>query len=412
MENILYFALSILFFTTASITAQPVDTIRIMTWNLQGYDSTESQERKESILKVINAINPDIFAFQGFVYDSMSTFTQDVMHSVFESKGYQEVAQNFSRVRQPYPLESKIYYKTSKTQILESSGSANNTHEDAFCRFLVGEKRQDSLNVFVTMLDKKHSEERYAQAQTIKFFLTGRSNKTAIIGALYPNTPFDRGYKKLVEGSSSFFILSYDPLGINWFPDSTQFTSLYTTSTRSNNGTGCDTTHGNGLKYRYDFILNGLDLIENYIPNSYTVFGNDGLDRRNSSITDPPNQKVAQEIAEALQCASSHLPVYADYVFGQTTSSKETSAQEFHFSVTPNPVSAQSLITLTLLKELPVSLSIFDATGRKVADIFTGEGALGENHFQWNTDHLPQGTYFIQLEANGKSVQLQCAIVR
>ncbi|MES2765037.1 MAG: T9SS type A sorting domain-containing protein [Bacteroidota bacterium] len=100
------------------------------------------------------------------------------------------------------------------------------------------------------------------------------------------------------------------------------------------------------------------------------------------------------------------------YRFNTATSVEETNPQTFNLSATPNPASAQSLITFTLLKESPVTLSVFDAAGREVLKLLSGQGSFGENRFQWNTEKLPQGTYFIRLEADGKSAQVQCAVVR
>lgn len=96
-----------------------------------------------------------------------------------------------------------------------------------------------------------------------------------------------------------------------------------------------------------------------------------------------------------------------------TTTSIETYSENlFSLSATPNPASAQSLITFTLLKESAVKLSVFDAAGSEVLKLFSGQGSSGENRFQWNTENLPQGIYFIRLEADGKSAQAQCAVVR
>lgn len=100
------------------------------------------------------------------------------------------------------------------------------------------------------------------------------------------------------------------------------------------------------------------------------------------------------------------------YSFSFPTSVEEQPLNTFPLSTTPNPASAQSLITFTLLKESAVRLSLFDATGREVLKLFSGEGSFGENHFSWNTENLPQGVYFIRLEADGKSAQVQCAVVR
>ena len=46
------------------------------------------------------------------------------------------------------------------------------------------------------------------------------------------------------------------------------------------------------------------------------MFRRDGLDRLNSSINAPTNMLVSEEISNALQSASDHLPVFAEVILG------------------------------------------------------------------------------------------------
>jgi endonuclease/exonuclease/phosphatase family metal-dependent hydrolase len=394
------------------VEAQTGDTVRLCVWNLQTYSEQESEERNVSIRKILQEINPDIFVLQGIAHDSIQQLFKEVIQKYDVNAEYSRAPQE--RMQKSL-IESHIFFKNTKVRNIQSLTVEQDSHEDGIFRFIPA-NTTDTFNIYVTYFRPASPLSRDDQSQ----FITGNMRykyeyfyKTAVVGALYFEFPSEKGYKIITSGSLDGGIAHLaDPYKNMWLPDSAAFAFLYTNSTRTNNTSGCDSTIGKGLRARHDYILNRRELLENYIPNSYTVFGNDGLDRRTSSITDPPNQKVSQEIAEALQCASSHLPVYADYVFGEATSLKETSPQTFHLSATPNPASAQSLITFTLLKESAVKLSVFDVSGQEVLKLFSGEGSFGENHFAWNTENLPQGTYFIRLEADGKSAQVQCAVVR
>lgn len=73
-----------------------------------------------------------------------------------------------------------------------------------------------------------------------------------------------------------------------------------------------------GLDSRFDFLLVS-DAIMNgwkgmkYVPNTYTVFGNDGL-HFNKALTDTPaHPTLPATIIQALYSNSDHLPVYADF---------------------------------------------------------------------------------------------------
>jgi hypothetical protein len=100
------------------------------------------------------------------------------------------------------------------------------------------------------------------------------------------------------------------------------------------------------------------------------------------------------------------------YLFSEATSVEEEIAADFSLTAMPNPASTQSLITFSLLKESDIKLSVFDANSREVTQLFSGWATAGKNEFRWDTENMPQGTYFIRLETEGKSAQVQCAIVR
>ncbi|MDP8203389.1 MAG: T9SS type A sorting domain-containing protein, partial [Candidatus Tenebribacter mawsonii] len=70
------------------------------------------------------------------------------------------------------------------------------------------------------------------------------------------------------------------------------------------------------LDDRFDFIFSSYQLNNGsgleYIDNTITSFGNDGL-HFNLSINAGTNSAVSQEVADALYNASDHLPVFADF---------------------------------------------------------------------------------------------------
>ncbi|MCZ6698121.1 MAG: choice-of-anchor D domain-containing protein, partial [Planctomycetota bacterium] len=69
---------------------------------------------------------------------------------------------------------------------------------------------------------------------------------------------------------------------------------------------------GGGMDDRFDFILTSATLHDGinfeYAPNSYSAFGNDG-NHYNTSISALPVIPEGQVMADALTCASDHLPV-------------------------------------------------------------------------------------------------------
>jgi len=100
-----------------------------------------------------------------------------------------------------------------------------------------------------------------------------------------------------------------DPVPNNWVRNSTDFLNIYTQATRENGDGNCGGGVGGGMDDRFDYILLSEKLSSRVAK--YTAFGNDGKNRLNSSIDNPLND-FGQELAQALRCASDHLPVYVE----------------------------------------------------------------------------------------------------
>jgi hypothetical protein len=73
----------------------------------------------------------------------------------------------------------------------------------------------------------------------------------------------------------------------------------------------------------------------------------------------------------------------------------------------PNPFNPQTTICFDLLVEMPVSLKVYDLSGRLVDIVLEHEMATpGRNEVVWtgrdqSGRQLPSGTYFYRLEAGG-----------
>jgi hypothetical protein len=64
----------------------------------------------------------------------------------------------------------------------------------------------------------------------------------------------------------------------------------------------------------------------------------------------------------------------------------------------PNPFNPSTTITYQLSKRSTVSLDIFDAAGRKVANLAAGAKPAGTYHVQFDGSSLPSGVYFYRLQ--------------
>lgn len=65
----------------------------------------------------------------------------------------------------------------------------------------------------------------------------------------------------------------------------------------------------------------------------------------------------------------------------------------------PNPFNPSTMISYSLAEPSLVSLSVFDLTGREVAELVRGEQAAGAYSVSFNAGNLPAGMYFYRLQA-------------
>lgn len=73
----------------------------------------------------------------------------------------------------------------------------------------------------------------------------------------------------------------------------------------------------------------------------------------------------------------------------------------------PNPFSAQTIISFTLTGAVPVSVTVFDASGRQVGELLSGQSLpAGTHSVEWNSrgsdgSTLASGVYYCRLNAGG-----------
>jgi len=67
----------------------------------------------------------------------------------------------------------------------------------------------------------------------------------------------------------------------------------------------------------------------------------------------------------------------------------------------PNPFIDYTMLTFTLEQSQHVTLAIFDALGREVAQPVSEFRSAGEHRVEWEPGHLPAGTYFSRLMIDG-----------
>lgn len=85
------------------------------------------------------------------------------------------------------------------------------------------------------------------------------------------------------------------------------------------------------------------------------------------------------------------------------TSVFEVNSNITDFTAYPNLMTGPLTLRFVVKNSSQVQISLFDVTGKKVADLLQQTVEAGENEVQFSTADLPQGLYILRMESNGQS---------
>lgn len=309
--------LLLLLLTASTATAQSTDTIRVCTWNVLNYGPSVITSRSAAVQTVIRAVHPDIFIAQEIVDYSGFTDLRIQLQSAVAPRYFKGLFTEAPDTKNTIFYDSirlaVVGYIVIPTTLRDINEwvfvvkSSGDTFHIFGCHFKAGDTDPDSI---------QRTEEAALIRNTTNSLPP--THQWIVAGDLNTYTSTEGAYEELTYVSKSqlgFFVDPIDSPG-KWHSDST-FTYLHTQSTRVREfGGGV----GGGLNDRFNFVLLSQGLMnDNYLPGSYTTFGNDGH-HFNDSINALPNRAVPDSIAQALYVASDHLPVYLDLVFPRKVS--------------------------------------------------------------------------------------------
>ncbi|MCD4760910.1 T9SS type A sorting domain-containing protein, partial [bacterium] len=78
----------------------------------------------------------------------------------------------------------------------------------------------------------------------------------------------------------------------------------------------------------------------------------------------------------------------------------------------PNPFNPVTWITFRLASEKMVELTVYNATGERVQDVYNGRLGVGEHVMSFNGSGLPSGTYFYTLQVDGSSLTRKMLLLK
>jgi hypothetical protein len=214
-------------------------------------------------------------------------------------------------------------------------------------------------------------------------------------------------YQALLDINQDGYVL--DPINqAGTWHNNPSFASIHTQSTRTRSFGGGSP---GGMDDRFDMILISRAVKDTggifYITNSYHAFGNDGL-HFNDSINAMPNSAVSKELADALQYASDHLPVVAEFIFdeisGIGSDDENINLRQFKlFQNYPNPFNPSIRIKYRIPKSVNVRIKIHNILGEKVVTFLNRRMPAGDHTINFNASSYSSGIYFYSIEAGSNT---------
>ncbi len=383
---------------TTILLAQP-DTVRVTTYNILNFPGNNYAERIGYLRTVIRNIRPDILALQevesefGVNYLSTHIFGSEYRHAAFHD-GPDTGNALFYRSGN-FTFVSADYLSTALRDIghyiLRHNISGENIH--IFSAHL--KASQGSTN----------EQKRLAEVTILRNYLNSLPANTnfIIVGDFNIYTASEPAFQHLTAGG-----LVRDPIhqSGDWHNNS-QYKSIHTQSPRTDQFGGGST---GGLDDRFDLLLISDELTDNFLPGSYTAYGNDG-NHFNLSINYGANSAVADSIADALHAASDHLPVFADFRFynfsGLSRKTGRLPQKPQLYRNYPNPFNPETRIQFLLPRPAKAELSVYNVLGSKIATLVSGKLSGGTHSISWKAPaSCPSGIYFIELKTgNLRAVQ-------
>ncbi len=149
-----------------------------------------------------------------------------------------------------------------------------------------------------------------------------------------------------------------------------------------------------------DIQLLGYNIDESTIQVKY-------WDEQSNSWVEVPNAQVNTEtntVTFATNEVSNYLILTGDQATGIHPPEAELKANGFYLEQNyPNPFNPTTTIRFTLSHNAPVVLTVYNVLGQKVVTLLHQTMNAGTHQIQFDGRDLPSGTYFYELNVDGKS---------
>lgn len=300
--------------------ASPAHALRVVTWNLLGYDDAAVPARRPHMIQVVPGLNPDVMIVQELLTAPAADSFANLLKATMPGKVWKGGASTFI-----LGTQSAFYYDSLAVSISNLSAVTTGGPrqvEVALVRPNGYKANAASFRVYSVHFKAgdgsavpTDSSQRTAECTNLRGNLNTAPAGTNILMGGDTNFygSYEVGYTRLTESQADNDGRLRDPLSMSGVWNNPAYASFHTQSPCA--GAGCVGSSG-GMDDRFDLFLhsypladgNGLDVVAGGLPNGYGPYGNDGF-HYNASIDAGGNFAVGAAIAAALRQAADHLPV-------------------------------------------------------------------------------------------------------
>ncbi|WP_400080255.1 T9SS type A sorting domain-containing protein [Winogradskyella sp. R77965] len=309
-----------------NVSAQ--ETFKVMFYNLLNYPLEDAVPNREDDLEyILTDYKPDLFLVCELNNSAGATNVLNIAKTAINSNI--EMATYVSNtsddnIGDQNDLQNLLYYDSAKFIIEEEIIVPTYLRDFNVYKLKLNTVDQVTNPVvfYVIVCHLKASEgptnqqRRFEMVQDLDAYLNTLPADTNILlgGDLNIYTATESAFQELLDTSNN--ITFADPANrVGRWNNNSSFVDVFTQSTRTQSGLGGSR---GGFDDRFDFILTSENMLNTahitYVPDSYQVYGNNGLtscynSRINSTNCGNSTSEFSFEIRDALHNFSDHLPV-------------------------------------------------------------------------------------------------------
>jgi endonuclease/exonuclease/phosphatase family metal-dependent hydrolase len=398
--------------------------IRVMSYNLLNFPQGSMTNRVDTLKKIVDYYEPDLFLVQELKSESGLTLATDACNEMLDNEyTHGTFLPQQSNPGTSWPLQQNLVYNTEMFT-LKSQDFVQTFVRDIneFVLYLNDENLDNGadttfINVYVAHLKSSqgndNEESRASMAQYFVDHLNSLPSNTHVLlgGDFNLYTSSEEAYQILLDDASN--IVLQDPIDSpgNWHSSSFPNKEILTQSTRSSQifGDGA----GGGLDDRFDFVLLSESLMNptstiHYADETYRALGNNG-ECYNSDLLDcMGGNLVPESLIRAMYYMSDHLPVVLELTADVSIGVDESTLQNSEINITFNNNQNSVLVRSDKSIEQPL-VQIFDLSGRLIESHQLDALIEGQSRTV-NLKNSPAGFYIIRVV--GEDTQITKRIVR